>query len=139
MVLRPPALTKAKPDEARQGKTILVVDDSITTRTLEKNIMEAAGYQVKLATNGEEALAVLAANGLPDLIVSDVNMPRLDGFELTSRIKQDKRYADIPLILVTSLDSPADKARGIEVGADAYIVKSNFDQGNLLEIVEQLI
>jgi two-component system chemotaxis sensor kinase CheA len=66
-------------------------------------------------------------------------MPRLDGFELTHRIKQDARYSDIPVILVTSLDSPADKARGIEVGADAYIVKSSFDQGNLLDTIEQLV
>jgi two-component system chemotaxis sensor kinase CheA len=136
---RPSTGPKARPAEEKQHKTILVVDDSITTRTLEKNILEAAGYQVKLATDGEEALAVLVSSGLPDLIVSDVNMPRLDGFELTKRVKQDKRHADIPVILVTSLDSPADKARGIEVGADAYIVKSKFDQGNLLEIVEQLV
>ncbi|MBE7471402.1 MAG: hybrid sensor histidine kinase/response regulator [Anaerolineales bacterium] len=136
---RTPVLTKTKPAETSQHKTILVVDDSITTRTLEKNILEAAGYQVKLATDGEEALAALVSDGLPHLIVSDVNMPRLDGFALASRVKQDKRYANIPVILVTSLDSPADKARGIEVGADAYIVKSRFDQGNLLETVEQLI
>lgn len=120
-------------------KTILVVDDSITTRTLEKNILEAAGYQVKLATDGEEALGVLATDGLPHLIVSDINMPRLDGFDLTHRVKHDTRYANIPVILVTSLDSPADKARGIEVGADAYIVKSRFDQGSLLDTIEQLI
>ena len=120
-------------------KTILVVDDSITTRTLEKNILETAGYEVKLATNGEAALGMLASEGIPDLVVTDVKMPRLDGFGLTRRIKQEGRFADIPVILVTSLDSPADKARGIEVGADAYIVKSNFDQGNLLETIEQLV
>jgi two-component system chemotaxis sensor kinase CheA len=120
-------------------KTILVIDDSITTRTLEKNILEAAGYQVKLATDGEEALGVLATEGLPHLIVSDINMPGLDGFDLTYRVKHDTRYANIPVILVTSLDSPTDKARGIEVGADAYIVKSRFDQGSLLETIEQLI
>jgi two-component system, chemotaxis family, sensor kinase CheA len=136
---RPSVLTQSKPNESHHHKTILVVDDPITTRTLEKNIMEAAGYQVKLATNGEEALAALLAEDLPDLIVSDVNMPRLDGFGLTHRLRQDKRYAAIPVILVTSLDSPADKARGIEVGADAYIVKSSFDQVTLLETVEQLI
>ncbi len=125
--------------EPAKRKPILVVDDSITTRTLEKNILEAAGYEVTLATNGEEAFGLLAANGLPSLIVSDVNMPRLDGFGLTHRVKQDSRYKDVPVILVTSLDSPADKARGIEVGADAYIVKSSFDQGGLLETIEQLI
>ena len=125
--------------EIEQQKTILVVDDSITTRTLEKNILEAAGYRVKLATDGQEALGILVTEGLPHLIVSDINMPRLNGFDLTRRLKQDDRYADIPIILVTSLDSPADKARGIEVGADAYIVKGNFDQGNLLETIEQLV
>ncbi len=120
-------------------KTVLVVDDSITTRTLEKNILETRGYQVKLATNGEEALSVLVSDSqLPDLIVTDVNMPRLNGFDLTQRLKRDGRTKNIPVILVTSLDSPADKARGIEVGADAYIVKSRFDQGNLLAMIEQL-
>jgi two-component system chemotaxis sensor kinase CheA len=128
----------AHPEEIN-GKTILVVDDSITTRTLEKNILEAAGYVVKLATNGEEALGLLVSEALPDLIISDINMPRLDGFDLTRRVKRDNRYSHIPVILVTSLDSPADKARGIEVGADAYIVKSQFDQGDLLETIAQLI
>lgn len=137
-----PRISAPSVPESRQPaeiKTVLVVDDSITTRTLEKNILEAAGYQVRLATDGEEALAVLATEGLPNLIVSDINMPRLDGFDLTYRVKHDTHYADIPVILVTSLDSPADKARGIEVGADAYIVKSRFDQGSLLETIEQLI
>lgn len=129
----------AAPQKKAEKKSILVVDDSITTRTLEKNILEAAGYQVRLATNGEEAFGALGAGSLPDLIVTDINMPRLDGFELTTRIKRDGRYQAIPVILVTSLDSPADKARGIEVGADAYIVKSRFDQGNLLDTIEQLI
>ena len=140
--VRPTTLLRnntARQTPNRQRQTILVVDDSITTRTLEKNILEAAGYEVKLATNGEEALGMLMSEGLPHLVVSDVNMPRLDGFGLTQRIKQDSRCADLPVVLVTSLDSPADKARGIEVGADAYIVKSHFDQGDLLEIVEQLI
>ncbi len=136
---RRPAMAEAGHHETNHHKTILVVDDSITTRTLEKNILEAAGYEVKLATDGEEALATLVSDGLPDLIVSDINMPRLDGFGLTSQVKQDSRYADIPVILVTSLDSPADKARGIEVGADAYIVKSKFDQGSLLDTIEQLV
>ena len=133
--------TVLEPDQTNKHpqKTILVVDDSITTRTLEKNILEAVGYEVKLATNGKEALNALTPTSLPDLIVSDVDMPQLDGFELTAQLKGNAQYKDIPVILVTSLESTAHKARGIEVGADAYIVKNNFDQGNLLDIVKQLV
>jgi two-component system chemotaxis sensor kinase CheA len=134
------ALTKAAPTvETRARKRILIVDDSITTRTLEKNILEAAGYIVHLATDGQEALGTIAVSGVPDLIVSDVVMPRLDGFGLTQRVREDPHTANVPVILVTSLDSAEDKARGIEVGADAYITKSSFDQNNLLETIEQLI
>jgi len=125
--------------ETSARRRILVVDDSITTRTLEKNILEAAGYTVQLATDGQEALNTIAAEGAPNLIVSDVVMPRLDGFELTHHIRENPNLANVPVILVTSLDSAEDKARGIEVGADAYITKSTFDQNNLLETIEQLI
>jgi two-component system, chemotaxis family, sensor kinase CheA len=125
--------------ETRRRKSILVVDDSITTRILEKNILESAGYLVETAIDGDEALSLLITQELPDLIVTDINMPGLDGLALTQRLKGDERFREIPIILVTSLGSPADKARGIEVGADAYIVKSSFDQGNLLSIIEQLI
>ncbi len=123
----------------RPKPRILVVDDSITTRTLEKNILEAAGYLVQLAMDGQEAYNIVTTGDLPDLIISDVSMPRLDGFGLSKRIKTDSRTSHLPLILVTSLDSAEDKARGIECGADAYIVKSSFDQNNLLETIEQLI
>lgn len=134
------AANEATTAETRRArKRILVVDDSITTRTLEKNILEAAGYMVQLATDGLEALNAIRSNDLPDLIVSDIAMPRLDGFDLTRQIKSEARTARTPIILVTSLDSSADKARGIEAGADAYIIKSNFDQNNLLETIEQLI
>lgn len=124
--------------ERRARRRVLIVDDSITTRTLEKNILEAAGYAVQLANDGQEALGVIAA-GLPDLVIADIVMPRMDGFALTQRLKTDPHTANLPVILVTSLDSPEDKARGIEVGADAYIVKNSFDQNNLLETIEQLI
>ncbi len=123
----------------RMQQRILVVDDSITTRTLEKNILEAAGYDVKLANDGVEAISFVAGEDLPDLIISDIAMPRLNGFELTRKLKEDERTSYIPIILVTSLDSPEDKSHGIEVGADAYIVKSSFDQTNLLETIDQLI
>jgi two-component system chemotaxis sensor kinase CheA len=125
--------------QARGPREILVVDDSITTRTLEKNILEAAGYAVRLAIDGQEALTNISSEGIPDLIVTDVAMPRMTGFELTRRIKEDETTAHVPVVLVTSLDSDRDKRHGIEVGADAYIVKSGFDQDNLLETIEQLI
>jgi two-component system chemotaxis sensor kinase CheA len=92
-----------------------------------------------LATDGREALGDIASRGVPNLIVTDVAMPRMNGFELTRQIREDEHTADLPVILVTSLDSDEDKARGIEVGADAYIIKSSFDQDNLLETIEQLI
>jgi two-component system chemotaxis sensor kinase CheA len=125
--------------EAKRKARILVVDDSVTTRTLEKNILEVAGYSVQIATDGQEALNVIATTSVPDLIISDIFMPRVDGFDLTKRLKGDPRTANVPIVLVTSLDSTEDKARGIEAGADAYIVKSSFDQINLLETIEQLI
>jgi two-component system chemotaxis sensor kinase CheA len=122
-----------------ERKTILVVDDSITTRTLEKNILEAAGYNVTIATDGYEALGILRSAEKPNLVVTDIVMPRMDGFELTRQIKTDAQLSSLPVILVTSLDSAEDKERGIEVEADAYIVKSSFDQVNLLETIRQLI
>ena len=124
---------------ARPHLRILVVDDSITTRTLEKNILEAAGYDVQLANDGLEAINLVLSDDLPDLIISDIAMPRLDGFDLTRRLKNEARTNRIPVILVTSLDSSEDKTHGIEAGADAYIVKSSFDQNNLLETIEQLV
>ncbi|HSO13644.1 MAG TPA: hybrid sensor histidine kinase/response regulator [Anaerolineales bacterium] len=124
---------------ARVRRRILVVDDSITTRTLEKNILETVGYGIDLAIDGQEAWELILDKGAPDLVVADIAMPRLNGFELTKRIKTDERTAKVPVILVTSLDSPEDKARGIDAGADAYIIKSHFDQNNLLETIEQLL
>jgi two-component system chemotaxis sensor kinase CheA len=130
---------EAAPTQLRTSKRILIVDDSITTRTLEKNILEAAGYTVQLAIDGQEALSIVRSGERPDLIVTDIVMPRMDGFELTRQIKSDAQTETLPVILVTSLDSAEDKEHGIEVRADAYIVKSSFDQINLLETIEQLI
>ncbi len=125
--------------ELEEGpKSILVAEDSITSRTLLKNILEFAGYRVKTAVDGAEALTVLATEGF-DLVVSDVEMPRMSGFDLTARIRADKRLAQLPVVLVTALDSRADRERGVDAGASAYIVKGSFDQGNLLEVVRRLI
>jgi len=137
------AITAAAVDTApQQARTVLVVDDSITTRTLEKNILEAAGYRVQLATDGREALqllAQLAENGGCDLLLSDVDMPHMNGFDLTSAVRADRHFQHLPIVLVTSLDTPADRERGIAAGADSYIVKRAFDQQILLNTIDQLI
>ena len=136
------AAVGAVPSQAATGttdrKTVLVVEDSITARTLLKNILESAGYRVLTTVDGVEALAQLRTEPL-DLVVSDVDMPRMNGFELTSRIRESRELAGLPVVLVTSLDSREDRERGIDAGANAYIVKSSFDQSNLLAVVRRLI
>ncbi|MBI9068214.1 MAG: hybrid sensor histidine kinase/response regulator [Salinivirgaceae bacterium] len=127
----------AKPDELVQ-QSILVVEDSITSRTLLKNILEAANYKVTTAIDGLEGFTKLKEGNF-NAVVSDVEMPRMNGFELTAKIRADKKHAELPVILVTSLSKREDKEKGIDVGASAYIVKSSFDQSNLLEILERLI
>ncbi|MBA4372719.1 MAG: hybrid sensor histidine kinase/response regulator [Thermodesulfovibrio sp.] len=117
---------------------ILVVDDSVNTREIEKNILESYGYQVTLAGDGLEALET-AAQSHYDLVITDVEMPRLDGFSLTERLRSDSSYQDVPIIIVTSREKDEDKKRGISVGADAYIVKGAFDQSNLVATVQNLI
>ncbi len=127
----------AEPVESKT-KSLLVVDDSVTSRMLLKNILETAGYDVKTAIDGVDAMTHLRTQHF-DLIVSDVQMPRMDGFDLTAKIRTDKRLGDLPVVLVTALESREHRERGIDVGANAYIVKSSFDQSNLLEVVEHLI
>ena len=122
----------------RKRKSIQVVEDSITARMLLKNILESAGYHVETATDGMDAFTSLK-EGVFDLVVSDVDMPRMNGFDLTSKIRSDKKLSEIPVVLVTALESREDQERGIDVGADAYIVKSSFDQSNLLETIKRLI
>ncbi len=130
----------ARPAEKGEAprRSVLIVEDSITARTLLKNILETAGYRTSTAMDGIDALTQLRTETI-DLVVSDVDMPRMNGFELTAQIRGSREFADMPLVLVTSLDSREDRERGIEVGANAYIVKSSFDQSNLLEVVKRLI
>ena len=125
------------PAEA-QKRAILVVEDSITSRALLKNILESAGYLVTTAVDGIDAYTALKT-GTFDLVVSDVEMPRMDGFDLTAKVRSDKQLAELPIVLVTALESREHRERGIDVGANAYIVKSSFDQSNLLEVVRRLI
>ncbi len=124
--------------EAEQSRKILVAEDSITSRTLIKNILETAGYQVSTAIDGVDAFILVRSEEF-DLVVSDVDMPRMSGFELTGKIRNDGKLNELPVVLVTALESREDRERGIEVGANAYIVKSSFDQSNLLEVIKRFI
>jgi two-component system chemotaxis sensor kinase CheA len=130
----PPVVEKTSSQIAR----ILVAEDSITARTLLKGILQTGGYHVTTAVDGLDAFTQLHSSEF-DLVVSDVDMPRLSGFELTTKIRGDKKLSEIPVVLVTALESGQDRERGIEVGANAYIVKSSFDQSNLLEVVHRLL
>lgn len=122
----------------KRVRSVLVAEDSITSRMLLKNILEAAGYRVRTAVDGKAAFTALKTEKF-DIVVSDAEMPRMNGFELTSNIRANDKTSNTPVILVTSLDSREDKERGIDAGANAYIVKSSFDQSNLLDVIERLI
>ena len=127
----------AAPAETARRR-LLVVDDSATIRALEKSILEAAGYDVAVAADGQEAWQLLLETGA-DLVVSDVEMPRMDGFSLTETIRASRQFRDLPVVLVTAMESEADKARGLAVGANAYRLKSAFDQTDLLATIERIL
>ena len=134
------AASQRQPTSSAQSKRrrILVVDDSVTTRTLERSILESAGFETRTAMDGLQALELLRSFNA-ELVLSDVEMPHLDGFGLTQEIRRDPRTQHIPVILVTSLDKPEHKERGALAGADAYIVKSDFNQQTLLETIGRLL
>jgi len=132
-------ISRVVPDNVPVEKAhLLVVEDSITSRTLLKNILESEGYRVTTSADGSDAF-FKAKNTAFDLIVSDVDMPKMNGFELTAKIKNDKKLKETPVVLITALESREDRERGIDAGADAYIIKSSFDQTNLLEIIKKMI
>jgi two-component system, chemotaxis family, sensor kinase CheA len=132
--VQPAAARAAGPARPR----ILVADDSLTTRAAMKAVLEIAGFAVVPAADGEEALALIRDQGC-QVVVSDVQMPRLDGLELTRRLKADPQLRSIPVILITSLDAPEDRSAGLEAGADGYLVKREVERGKLLELVRQLL
>jgi two-component system chemotaxis sensor kinase CheA len=133
-----PRVERASRPKLQQKHAILLVEDSITTRTQEKRILESAGYEVIAAVNGVDALQKLSSRAF-DAVVSDVQMPHMDGLTLAERIRREPKYNELPIILVTSLAAEEDKRRGVEVGANAYIAKPTFDQGLLLETLRRLI
>ncbi len=137
------ATIKAREDplaEETEGGSprILVVEDSLSTGEIEKRILESYGYQVDLAKDGVDALE--QAEGVQyDLIVTDIEMPRMDGFTLTEELRNMSNYADVPIVIVTSLERETDKKRGFHVGANAYITKGDFEQRRLIDTVKSLV
>ncbi len=129
-------LTNNEVPEAQ--KRILIAEDSITIRSMLRSYVESAGYYVKTAVDGLQAYQYLQQERY-DLVVSDVEMPRMNGFELTAGIRQNTSYSDLPVVLVTALETADDKQRGLEAGANAYIVKSSFEQSTLLDTIKRLI
>ncbi len=132
----PPGTSSA--DQGARRKTILLAEDSLTTCTQEKRILQGAGYEVIAAVDGMDALNKLGKQPV-DAVVSDVQMPNLDGLALAQKIRQNPLYKDLPIILVTSLSSDEDMRRGMEVGANAYITKPTFEQTLFLETLQRLV
>ena len=132
------ALPKPNLDREARQQSILLVEDSIATRTQEKRILEGAGYEVVAAVDGLDGLKKLPTREF-DAVVSDIQMPNLDGLALTSRIRSQPEYSELPIILVTSLATDEDRRKGAEVGANAYITKSSLNQDVLLETLKRLV
>ncbi len=126
-----------EPEQSRSPH-ILVVEDSVNTGEIEQQILEASGYTVDLAHDGVDALEC-AGETQYDLIVTDIEMPRMDGFTLTEHLRERPEYADVPIVIVTSLEREQDKRRGLRVGANAYITKGDFEQRSLLDTIKSLI
>jgi len=125
-------------EEAETGKSILVAEDSIAVRTQMKRILESAGYEVTAAVDGLDAYNKLGGRPF-DALVTDIMMPNMTGLALTEKIRQDKKYKEMPVVLVTSLASDEDRKKGMEAGANAYITKPSFDQKVFLDTLKRLI
>ena len=126
------------PPPEHERMPVLVIDDSLTTRMLEQSILESAGYEVHAAVSAEDALAQARRRAYA-LFLVDVEMPGMDGFSFIEHTRADPALRDVPAILVTSRASPEDKRRGRDVGAQGYIVKSEFAQAEFLDHVRQLV
>jgi two-component system, chemotaxis family, sensor kinase CheA len=136
-LVAPPIAAGPATDVARVK--VLVVEDSFIVRELQRSILEAAGYRVVTAQNGRAALELLDRDRDVELVVTDIEMPELDGVSLTESIRATPDRASLPVVIVTSRGDDAERRRGIEAGADAYIVKQSFDQRTLIDTVERLL
>jgi two-component system sensor histidine kinase and response regulator WspE len=123
---------------ARKAKRILVVDDSLTVREMERKLLHARGYQVDIAIDGIDGWNVVRS-GDYDLVITDVDMPRMDGIELVALIKKDIHLHQLPVMIVSYKDRPEDRARGMSAGADYYLTKGSFHDETLLDAVVDLI
>jgi len=124
--------------KAQSSKRILVVDDSITVREVERNMLAAKGYEVEVAVDGMDGWNAVRT-GSYDLVISDIDMPRMNGFEFVGMIKQDKQLKALPVMIVSYKDREEDRMRGLEAGADYYLTKGSFHDETLLDAVEDLI
>jgi two-component system chemotaxis sensor kinase CheA len=134
-----PASRRIAEPEKRTAPNVLVVDDQFTVRELQRSILETAGYHVETARDGREALERIARGEHIDMVLTDIQMPEMDGFELLKAIRRQPEHASLPVAIVTSQGTDADRRRGVEEGADAYMVKDEFDQRTLLETVGRLV
>jgi two-component system chemotaxis sensor kinase CheA len=134
-----PAPPLAAVQQAERPPRVLVVDDQFSVRRLQRSILEAAGYRVETAKHGREAFEKLSAGTEVDMVLTDLQMPEMDGLDLLRAIRHDESHESLPVAIVTSKGSEEDRRRGVEEGADAYIVKSEFDQQTLLETIERLV
>jgi CheY-like chemotaxis protein len=118
-------------------KRVLVVDDSPTVREIERRMLERVGYAVEVAADGLEAWNAVQARH-HDLVVADIDMPRMSGYELVSQMRADSRFSAVPIVLVTMRDSEEERARGLESGATRFMVKRSYSDESLVEVVEEL-
>jgi two-component system chemotaxis sensor kinase CheA len=130
-------LTSQEPEARR--KRVLVVDDQFAARELQRSILETAGYEVGVARDGRDALRQIDQAAELDLVLTDIQMPEMDGFELLEAIRADQSHSSLPVVVVTTLADEDSRRRGASAGADAYVVKQDFDQEALLETIERLV
>jgi two-component system sensor histidine kinase and response regulator WspE len=129
---------QAAEQNGRRRKRILVVDDSITVREVERQLLAGQGYQVEVAVDGMEGWNAVREGGF-DLVISDIDMPRLNGLELVRRMKADSRLQGLPVVIVSYKDRDEDRLRGLEAGANHYLAKSSFHDDTLIQAVRELI
>jgi chemotaxis protein histidine kinase CheA len=131
------ALPAARSQAPARRVRVLLVDDSLVTREMERRLLEDAGFHVSAASDAEEALWLLAEESF-DCVVTDIEMPRIDGFELTAQLRSMEHFAQLPIVVVSTRDRPEDRLRGLKAGADAYLTKQGLDAGELVDLVRRL-